>query len=89
LALSTLPTLQAIVLVEDEYDNNGTLITYRPGEYQVRAMEYRDDYCSVYESMKRATLYRLEYMDRGGNSYLGIYVPHRMTDAGGMTGQIL
>jgi hypothetical protein len=52
-------------------------------------MEYRDDYCTVCGSMKRGTLYRLEYMDRGGNSYLGIYVPHRMIDVGGMTGQIL
>jgi hypothetical protein len=45
-------------------------------------MEYRNDYYAICESMKSGTSYWLEYMDRGGNSYLGIHTPHRMIDAG-------
>jgi hypothetical protein len=82
LALSTLPALRIVVLVEDDHDDDGTLVTYSIEESQIRAMEYRDDYYTTCKSMKVDMPYRLEYMDRGGNSYLGIYVPHRMIDAG-------
>ncbi|EEA18494.1 hypothetical protein PMAA_102690 [Talaromyces marneffei ATCC 18224] len=81
-ALSILPALRTVVLVEDDHDDDGTLITYYVEEYQERAMEYGNDYYTACESMKSDMPYRIEYMDRGGNSYFGVYVPHRMIDAG-------
>jgi hypothetical protein len=79
-ALSMLPALRIVVLIENDYDDDDTLITYRAEEYQERATEYKNDYYTFCESMDPSTSYRLEYIDRGGNSYLGTYIPHRMTD---------
>ncbi|KAF5014959.1 hypothetical protein F66182_13874 [Fusarium sp. NRRL 66182] len=81
-ALSILPALRTVVLVEDEHDGDGVLVTYGVEEYQKHAMKYRNDYYTACESMKCDMPYQLEYMDRDGNSYLGIYVPHKMIDAG-------
>lgn len=69
--LSILPALRTVVLLEDEHDDDGALVTYRIEESQERAMEYRNDY---YTACKNSDMpYRLEYMDRAGNSYLAIY----------------
>ncbi|OKL55249.1 hypothetical protein UA08_09471 [Talaromyces atroroseus] len=72
-ALSILPGLRTVVLIGDDHDDNGTLITYCAEEYQERATKYENDYHTFCESINPATSYRLEYMDRGGNSYLGVY----------------
>ncbi|KAH8706057.1 hypothetical protein BGW36DRAFT_284445, partial [Talaromyces proteolyticus] len=80
-ALSILAALRTVVLIEDDYDDDGTLITYRTEEYQERATKYQNDYDTLCESMEPGTSYRLEYIDRGGNSYLGTYIPYRMIDA--------
>ncbi|CRG88240.1 Proto-oncogene tyrosine-protein kinase ROS [Talaromyces islandicus] len=77
--LSILPALQIVVLIDDDYDDDGTLITHSAEEYQVCATEYQNDNYTFFESMDPG--YQLEYMDRGGNSYLGTYIPHRMIDA--------
>ncbi|QKX57720.1 uncharacterized protein TRUGW13939_04839 [Talaromyces rugulosus] len=79
-ALSILPALRIVVLIEDDHDDDGTLITYHAEEYQELAIESLNDYYTFCESMNPSTSYRLEYIDRGGNSYLGTYIPHRMID---------
>ncbi|KUL81734.1 hypothetical protein ZTR_09837 [Talaromyces verruculosus] len=65
-----LPALRTVVLLEDEHDDDDNLVTHRVEESQARAMEYRSDYYTACKLMKSDMPYRLEYMDRAGNSYL-------------------
>jgi hypothetical protein len=70
-----------MVLIEDDYNDDSTLITYHVKEYQEYATKYQNHYYMFCESMDPSISYWLEYIDCSRNSYLSIYIPHRMTNA--------
>ncbi|KAA8644941.1 hypothetical protein EYZ11_009315 [Aspergillus tanneri] len=67
--LSILPALQTIVLVADDFDDDGTPNTYSSEEYRKLAADYRNEYSKFCESLRLNKPFQLEYIDRGGNSY--------------------
>ncbi|CRG91089.1 Vacuolar protein sorting-associated protein 3 [Talaromyces islandicus] len=69
-ALSILSALRIVVLIDDDEDEDDTLITHHTEEYQGYATECQNDYYMFCKSKHPSTSYQLEYLDRGGNSYL-------------------